>query len=91
MATPLSTRVASLPVLRKRFPGFPCRRGQTGLDLIMKRGLSEDMDVALALALALAVDGDGDMERRKEGMDEAGPFPCPRDCYDGFVLMMDRG
>ncbi|KAG5942032.1 hypothetical protein E4U60_007509 [Claviceps pazoutovae] len=89
MATPLSTRVASLPVLRKRFPGFPCRPGQTGLDLIMKRGLSEDMALALALAVALAVDGD--MEGREEGTDEAGPFPCPRDYYDGFVLMMDRG
>ncbi|KAG6189351.1 hypothetical protein E4U36_005289 [Claviceps purpurea] len=75
MATPLSTRAASLPVLQKRFPGFPCRRGRMGLDLMMERGLrSEDM----APTLAVAVDGDMDMEgRSKEGTDEAGPFAVP--------------
>ncbi|KAG6145653.1 hypothetical protein E4U38_004847 [Claviceps purpurea] len=76
MATPLITRVASLPVLRKRFPGFPCRRGRMGLGLMMERGLRSE-DMAPTLAVAVAVDGDMDMEGRKEGTDEAGPFAVP--------------
>ncbi|KAG6172176.1 hypothetical protein E4U11_005903 [Claviceps purpurea] len=77
MATPLITRAASLPVLRKRFPGFPCRRGRTDLDLMMERGLRSEVQ-DMAPTLAVAVDGDMDMEgRSKEGTDEAGPFAVP--------------
>ncbi|KAG6256954.1 hypothetical protein E4U23_000106 [Claviceps purpurea] len=79
MATPLITRAASLPVLRKRFPGFPCRRGRTDLGLMMERGLRSEVQ-DMAPTLAVAVDGDMDMDmegRSKEGTDEAGPFAVP--------------